>query len=111
MSCPYTHICIQLQLQPQFRNLNLDFLLLFNLWRLYLYLYLFRLLLYLHLHLRHHLYLYLQLFFAENSGLSPTEENDDGSLRFSSLYSSLQQSRQLCQSVYAALLSEGSENN
>ena len=44
---------------------------------------------------------------AENSGFSATEENEDGSLRFSCLFSSLQESRQLCQSVYAALLTEG----
>jgi hypothetical protein len=43
----------------------------------------------------------------ESSGCSATEENEDGSLRFCSIYSSLQESRQLCQAVYAALLTDG----
>ena len=46
---------------------------------------------------------------VESSGCSATEENEDGSLRFCSIYSSLQESRQLCQAVYAALLTDGKQ--
>ena len=46
----------------------------------------------------------------EHHGFSPSEENEDGSQRFHSLFSSLQESRQLCQAVYAALMTEDSKS-
>ena len=46
----------------------------------------------------------------KHNGLSPSEENEDGTQRFNSLFSSLQESRQLCQAIYAALMTEDSKS-